>query len=120
MAFDWKEFLELARDLTGRAGSDYSTEAADRTAVSRAYYAAFCWARNYAESRLGFQRTGKAEDHALLRQHLSRQGKRQVASNLNKLRGWRNACDYEDQVPNTIHLVKGAIETADKVIQECQ
>jgi len=120
MAFDWREFLGLARELTGRTGPGYSTEAADRTAVSRAYYAAFCWARNYAESRLGFRQTGGAQDHTSLRKHLKRQGKPQVASRLNRLRIWRNDCDYDDQVPNISSLVKSALKTADKVIQECK
>lgn len=120
MAFDWKEFLGLAIELTGRTGSGYSAEAADRTAVSRAYYAAFCWARNYAESRLGFRRTGRAQDHTHLRKHLTRRGKPQMASRLNRLRGWRNNCDYDDQVPDIGNLVKSALKTADKVIQECK
>ena len=120
MAFDWREFLGLARALTGRTGSGYSAEAADRTAVSRAYYAAFCWARNYAELWMGFQRTGGAQDHRELRKHLKRRGKPQVASRLNRLRGWRNRCDYDDQVSNIGNLVKSALEAADEVIQECR
>jgi hypothetical protein len=51
VSFDWVEFLALANDLRGRLGALYSEEAANRTAVSRAYYAAFCHARNYAENR---------------------------------------------------------------------
>lgn len=120
MAFDWREFLGLARALTGRTGWGYSAQAADRTAVSRAYYAAFCWARSYAESRLGFRRTGKAQDHIGLRRHLVRQGKPQVASHLNRLRGWRNNCDYDDQVTDIDNLAKTALKTADKVIEECK
>ena len=118
MAFQWKEFLELARDLTGRSGLGYSTEATGRSAVSRAYYAAFCWARNYAELHLGFQRTGGPEDHKFLRDHLKVQSKVQIASRLNKLRNWRNQCDYDDHVPNLNRLVKNAIKLAEKVIQE--
>ncbi|RLA98419.1 MAG: hypothetical protein DRG83_14520 [Deltaproteobacteria bacterium] len=119
MAFDWREFLELAKDLVDRAGTNYSAEAANRTAVSRAYYAAFCWARNYAESRLGFQRRSGVQDHERLRRYLTAQGKPQMASRLNRLRGWRNDCDYDDQVPNISNRVKSALKTANKVIQEC-
>ncbi|RMG51406.1 MAG: HEPN domain-containing protein [Acidobacteria bacterium] len=120
MAFHWKEFLELARDLTGHTGSGYSVEATNRTAVSRAYYAAFCWARNYAASRMGYQRTGQVEDHASLRAHMKARGKSQTASRLNKLRKWRNQCDYDDHVPNLNTLVQSAIKIADRVIQECK
>ncbi len=120
MAFDWREFLRLARALANRTGSGYSAEAADRTAVSRAYYAAYCWARNYAASQLGFQPTGRPEDHKRLREHLKHHGKPRVASHLNKLRVWRTNCDYYDQVQNINTMVKSALKIADKVIQECK
>lgn len=120
MAFDWREFLALAKTLAGQTGLNYSAEAADRSAVSRAYYAAFCFARNYAEANLGFQRTGRAEDHKLLREYLKRQGKTQLASDLNKLRGWRNTCDYDDEVPNLNQIVQNAIRIADKAMQKCK
>lgn len=120
MPFDWREYLELARELIGRAGSGYSEEAAKRSAVSRAYYAAFCWARNYAEANWGFRRTGGAEDHKRLREHLRRQSRMQLASNLNRLREWRNTCDYDDEVPNLGRFVQSAIRIAGKVIRECR
>ena len=41
--FEWAAYHTLARELATRSGD----EAALRTAVSRAYYAAFCRARNF-------------------------------------------------------------------------
>ena len=41
MAFDWEDYLSLAKELASRAD-----EAALRSAASRAYYAVFCKARN--------------------------------------------------------------------------
>jgi len=120
MAFDWREYLELAKELVGQAGSGYSTEAAERSAVSRAYYAAFCYARNYAETFLGFQRVGGPEDHKNLREHFQQSRKTQLASRLNRLRKWRNDCDYEDQVSNMKWYVQNAIRLADRVIQGCR
>jgi len=46
MPFDWQEYLLLARELSQRSG-----EAALRSAISRAYYAAFCTACNYLRQR---------------------------------------------------------------------
>lgn len=40
MAFDWNEYLELAKALLQQ-----KNEAAQRSAISRAYYAAFCLAQ---------------------------------------------------------------------------
>ena len=45
MRFDWREFLDLAY-FWGRGDTRYSQESAYRSAVSRAYYAAFCYACN--------------------------------------------------------------------------
>jgi len=53
MAFDWREYFKLSQFLQGQ-GVSFTQEAAFRCAVSRAYYAAFCHARNYARDRLGF------------------------------------------------------------------
>ncbi|RMH32666.1 MAG: hypothetical protein D6687_09470 [Acidobacteria bacterium] len=119
MPFDWREYLELAKSLGGQAGVSYSSEAAERSAVSRAYYSAFCLVRNYAQANLWFQGTKTPDDHKNLREHLKRQGKTQLASHLSKLRVWRNACDYDDEVPNLAYCVQNAIKIAEKAIQEC-
>jgi uncharacterized protein (UPF0332 family) len=47
--FDWREYLNLARFLLYLESLGISKEALYRCAVSRAYYSAFGWARNYAE-----------------------------------------------------------------------
>jgi len=120
MPFDWREYLELARELAGLRGSGYSQEAAERSAVSRAYYAAFCWARNYAEKNLGFTPKRDPTDHLQLRDHLQNQGYPKLGSDLNKLRRWRNACDYDDQIPQLRQQVSFSIKVADKIIQACR
>jgi len=119
MSFKWLEFLELARDLRGRSGTGYSTEAAERTAVSRAYYAAFCHFRNYAEVYLGFQACHNATDHERLRTHFQNLGQPwiNVAATLGRLRKWRNDCDYDDYVPNLSKRVGSAIRVAERVLE---
>ncbi len=119
MSFDWREYLNLAKMLGGLGESRYSQEAAERSAVSRAYYAAFCWARNYAEQRFNFKRSGTGKDHKCLREFLKQQGKLQMASDLNKLRNWRNTCDYDDRVFALHQQVHASIKLADKIIQSC-
>ena len=43
MPFDWKHYLDLARDLAQPSSSDQGQREAElRTAISRAYYSAFC------------------------------------------------------------------------------
>jgi len=118
--FDWREYLELAKALAGIQSAGYCQEAAERAAVSRAYYAAFGWARNYAESELGFVPQSGSEDHRRLREHLRQQGLMRIASDLNRLRAWRNACDYERRVPQLPNYVRNSFQIASNIIQECQ
>ncbi len=120
MAFDWRDYLQLARALVGQHKLGGVSEAAQRSAVSRAYYAAFCFARNYAESKLGFRRTGGGADHKRLREYLEQKGRVGLASDLNRLRGWRNECDYGDNVRNVGQYAQNAIRIAEGVIEECR
>lgn len=60
-AFDWIEFLDLADDLARRRGDP----AAERTAISRAYYAAFHLASDRFVTA-GERLTLLGDDHALV------------------------------------------------------
>lgn len=57
--FDWRAFLDLAEELVERRNN----AAADRTAISRAYYAAFHLASAYVSDR-GVRLTFTGRDHA--------------------------------------------------------
>ena len=46
MGFEWAEFLTLAEYLRACNDPQVNPEAAQRSAVSRAYYAIFCIGRN--------------------------------------------------------------------------
>jgi len=120
MPFAWNLYLKLARVLAGRSNASHLQEAANRSAVSRAYYAIFCLCRNYAERHLSFQRSNLAAEHAQLRKHLSKGNKEKVASDLNKLRQWRNQCDYDDNITKLREMVKISIDLAERVISQIQ
>jgi hypothetical protein len=114
MAFDWREYLDLARFLT-QPGTGFTEEAALRCAMSRAYYAAFCHARNYARDRHGFAPSYDPSDHKLVRDHFRGQGMNGIARTLNQLRQWRNLCDYTDTLYNLPTLAPIAIAQAQQV-----
>ena len=117
MAFDWREYLLLARFLQGQIGTKYSEESVNRSAVSRAYYAAYCHARNYAHANEDFKPTRSFRDHELLRQHFQRTGRFDIASELEDLRQWRNACDYEDDIAaDLVQQVQSALQSAQEII----
>jgi hypothetical protein len=117
MAFDWKEYLALAQHLQGQSTSGFSQEAVLRCAVSRAYYAAFCHARNYARDYHGFKLGHGPNDHPHVREHFQRLGNVKIAGDLEVLRRWRNQCDYDDDISNIRLMYLGAITAAQNIIE---
>lgn len=109
MSFDWREYLAVAEDLDAGRAPSASEEARARAAVSRAYYAVFCRARDYL-IRLGEISHARADEphlHSRVAQQLSRgfDGRRRdVAQRLRDMRAARNRCDYEGDVPDVIAL----------------
>ena len=100
--FDWHGFLTLADDLAARAGD----ETAARTAISRAYYAAF--------------HAGRA--HRQLRQVLEVQDPA-ISETLTRLHDWRKEADYGDpcsfdverQATIAITLARATIEKIESI-----
>ncbi len=91
--FDWNDFLELARRLTAGEQDDLS-EARYRTAISRAYYAAFNRCRELAV-RSGWQSSRSSRDHRDLVDWLvNEKGEYILARELSELRSARNDADY--------------------------
>ncbi len=121
MSFSWDEYLEIAKFLqvgptTGTSG--FSSDATSRCAVSRAYYAAFCHARNYARDKQGFKPTSTPADHGLLRDHYQKKRMNKVARHLEQLRIWRNKCDYDDTVSGLSWMVTSSITRATTIISD--
>jgi hypothetical protein len=98
MAFDWKEYVEWARGAQGTGSGPPALEGILRSALSRTYYGSFCFARNYARDWLGFTPRNDGDDHGRLRHHFKAKRRRGIADRLDRLRQWRNACDYLDDL----------------------
>ncbi|MCK9333381.1 MAG: hypothetical protein M0Q19_09485 [Candidatus Cloacimonetes bacterium] len=124
MVFDWTGYLTLAKFLHMSASVSYPEEAAKRAAVSRAYYAAFCYARNYAEHALGFIPSHRARDHGDLIIHyeaaeIIHPALSGIADALDELLEWRRTCDYDDEVvcvTDLDALVDHALDDAQNII----
>ena len=116
MPFIWQEYLEVARALQQQAANGLPREAALRSAVSRACYAAFCHARNYARDRHGLQLRYTADDHSLVKRHFMTRRARGIADKLDWLRQARNKCDYEDALSQLDALLTTALQEAQLVI----
>src|SRR5436190_1902198 len=113
MSFDWKSLLDVARQLEHEANQGpIRAEALRRSAVGRAYFAAFCHARNYAVQYLGYIIKGFGDDHGSLRAHLKKSRRGGDAARLDTLRLLRNDADYADELPwdDAAMTVKEAVE----------
>jgi len=95
MSFDWNEYFTLAQELSqAKGGTRAAHEARLRSAVSRSYYSVFCSARNYLTRKN--VRPPKQEIHMFVKdQYLNSTdtAKRQIGSNLDRLRIYRNKAD---------------------------
>lgn len=116
MSFDWKKYLDLANHLYNDNIQGIDREAAYRSATSRAYYAAFCFARNFSKNNLGFSPSYRSEDHWKLREFLRNNGKTNITRWLEQLHGWRKQCDYDDLVSNLTVISSNASRRANKII----
>jgi uncharacterized protein (UPF0332 family) len=111
---NWRDFVPLATRLA--AGT---TEADWRTAVSRAYYAAFHVARRlFADLQFTVPRADRAYQYLVFR--LSNSGEAAVepaGRNLETLRRLRNRADYDETPALTQPQAAGAIQVAEAIIQ---
>ena len=121
MKFDWSEYFNLAKEL-----AETSKEAELRSAVSRAYYSAFCLARNYLRDiqqypRLWRNKTYDINAHQYVAEKfIYNQSKSQImieiGKDLSRLRKMRNKADYEDTIFNLKREAKTALMLAQNII----
>ena len=114
MAFDWAEFLALARALAQRR-----EEAALRSAISRAYYAAFGKARAFLEAE-GMSFAADAGDHALVWETFrgsSNDVRYYIGEDGFGLRNSRNRADYDAGVSDIQARAQRAIRKAEAIFK---
>lgn len=106
---NWFDYLDLAEEWAGEP-----EEAHKRSAVSRAYYAMFCTARN--ELRDAIEDYGPPEcgsEHKyvwdLYKEDRHPRGTRAIGVLGSRLRRYRNRVDYCDVVLDLTDLVEGAM-----------
>ena len=121
MKFDWSEYFNLAKEL-----AETSKEAELRSAVSRAYYSAFCLARNYLrdiqqDPRLSRNKTYDINVHEYVaKEFIHNQSRSQpmieIGKDLTRLRKMRNKADYEDTMLNLKREARTALILAQNII----
>ena len=104
MLFDWIEFLKLAKKLQDEPNISGSSEAAYRSAASRAYYAAFQASLEYGKS-IGYIPKNTGDDHKSIQRFFSNSTtkdslKKKISTQLNRLYEYRQKADYFNPIVN--------------------
>jgi len=120
MGFQWSDFCVIAQYLLTHSGEpELPEEAAIRCAVSRAYYAAFRHALNYAKDNGDYTEPQiRSLNHKEIRKYFKKRNNVRVSIHLERLHQLRKEADYEDAAYNVDKKsAKSAISEAKKVLQ---
>ncbi len=120
--FDWADYLPLAVQVRQPVGG----EAADRCAISRAYYACHGVAHAYANTNGYFYQKGvRKGSHEQVWDWFYRESVRRSDSNFSqiwtdgyRLKDQRVTADYRDQFPSLATEVQGAIQRATQLLSD--
>jgi uncharacterized protein (UPF0332 family) len=120
MSFNWSEYLALAQELFDMSPTSAIKEADLRSAISRAYYAAFCQSRDHLiyKDRDPIPYEVNAHEYIVKRFENSSDARRQkIGQLLHHLRSTRNIADYQDVFFGDLQgRAKAALAEARRVI----
>ena len=120
MSFNWADFLMLANALVRNPNSPGPEEASLRSAISRAYYAAFHVARDFGRDRGEFTPTGTGQDHWLVMNYFRSSPDRihrKIGLDLDRLYGNRTSADYDNVLTGRpVALAQSSVAIAQNVL----
>ncbi|MBU4339219.1 hypothetical protein KKB43_03225 [Patescibacteria group bacterium] len=128
MDFNWENYLKLAKNLQKVSiKKDVQVEeACYRTAISRAYYAVYHLALEFAEIKFGYMKKIGVEagkNHSILPKEFNEWFNkygiveyRRLAILLKRTRNYRTKSDYDDNIGKTEPLMDVAILDAEEAI----
>jgi uncharacterized protein (UPF0332 family) len=117
MSFDWEDYLKVAEILHDGAKDAKLEEAMYRIAISRAYYAAFCMARNYrleAGKELPFVDPHKVVVDTF--RYSQNANERAIGQKLHRLKNQRIQADYDDEVEDFADISSKALKAAREIL----
>ena len=119
MSFNWSQYLDLARELTGKDTTPATEEAKLRSAISRSYYAAFIEARNFLRDRESLTIPRENSHQFVISQFKNSpddESRRKLGERLQILRSHRRQADYEDTITGLIGKSEEALGLARRII----
>lgn len=121
MSFPWIEYLHLAENLAETGTHSVSRDAKKRAAISRAYYAAYCLARDKQWGADAEPPDG-GESHTVLIRELIQSGgvKGQVGNDLQRLKTQRKRADYMGYFSDLDQQTSFVLRVATRVVQKLE
>ena len=119
MSFDWNDYLTLAQELHQQSSSSNIKEAKLRSAISRAYYAAFIQARNFLLNQ-GQLLPSDGQVHRLVAEQFNLGQDlvwRDVGRKLRVLRLARNRADYDEVVHQLEATARRTLHLSNQVFE---
>lgn len=119
MPFDWAEYIKIAEDLIVQGDSSPIESAYFRSSVSRAYYGAYCTARDIVEQKLDYT-VPKGDSHKfVINKFMNSSGRvtKKVGEDLNRLHGKRRKVDYEASADINREFAKTALQQAQNIFK---
>ena len=115
--FDWNDFKTLAEELRQR-----NDEAAQRTAISRVYYAVYWRARNFLESEGFVLRQHEASHVQIWNEYKQKSGQtnKAVGKLGSELHRFRVQADYVADVKDVKKLTRDSFKLAENVLAYLQ
>lgn len=117
--FGWTSYLTLARELANAEAGEPTFEARLRSAISRAYYAAFCEARNHLRDVQGIPVSVGPQAHRQVRVIYEQSPdvvRGRIGHNLERLRVLRNHADYDDVIADPLGDATKAVQIASEAL----
>lgn len=121
--FAWTEYLDLAGELVTNPRAN-AVEACLRSAISRAYYAAFHAAKDFLAERDSFVPAGPDVHAKVWGRYLSGPGtgrhRKAIARNGKRLREDRGKADYDNPFPDpdVEKAARGAVLLAGEIVRQ--
>jgi hypothetical protein len=112
VTFPWEEYLRLAEALVQQRETFAHEEACCRASISRAYYALYGAARQYARERAHLRVAGRSDDHRRLIDYFQQgpSGDHQTLGHmLRRLRTARNRADYDETISDIVRMAETAV-----------
>jgi len=119
MNFQWADYLNVARHLIEHSKASGYSEAFQRAAISRAYYAALITARNLLRDQWGIEVPETAEIHIFISKWFLNEddeNQKEIGVILDRLRDRRRKADYEDELLKISSLAEKSLSDAQLVI----